>query len=358
MTQQKTLIALVGPTAVGKTDLSIAIAQRYGTEIVSCDSRQIFRDIPIATAAPSADEQKLVKHHFIATHSLDEPMSAADYERQALSIIQQLHTSHDVVLLTGGSMLYLDAVCQGIDEMPDVLPHIRKGVYDRYDREGLEPLLEELHRLDPDYYERVDKKNPKRVLHGLEMCLSTGRPFSSFHRGEKKQRPFRIVKIGLMRPRQELYARIDQRVELMLQDGLEEEARKVYPLRHLNSLNTVGLKEVFMYFDGTYSSLEQAAERICHNTHIYSKKQMTWLLKDPETTWFHPDDKDKIMQYLDKIVPRSWFLSQQNYTKEQFLHRATDNSVVEHTAMFVGSYKMPYLCIGKKKQINLVNLKT
>ncbi len=297
-----TLIALVGPTAVGKTELALKIAERYGAEIISCDSRQIYKEIPIATAAPTAEEQQRIKHHFIGTHRLDSPMSAADFEQQALKVMQQLFDNGKRALLTGGSMLYFDAICHGIDEMPDVKPEIRQAVYERYKSKGLAPLLEELKELDPVYYDRVDKNNYKRVLHGVEMSLSAGQPFSSFHRGEKKKRPFRIIKIGLMRPRQELYQRIDRRVAQMMDQGLVEEAQRVYPHRDLNALNTVGLKEIFAYFDGTYSSLEQAAERICHNTHIYSKKQMTWFLKDPEIVWFHPDDVDKVMAHLVKSL--------------------------------------------------------
>jgi tRNA dimethylallyltransferase len=298
----KTLIVLLGPTGVGKTDLSLRIAARYGSPILSADSRQIYRDIPIATAAATPAQQALVPHYFVGTHALDQTFSAAQFETDALALLDRLFRERDVVVMAGGSMMYIDAVVKGIDEMPNVDPEVRRQVFADYEALGLDEMRARLRLLDPDYYARVDLRNPKRVLHGLEMCLTTGRPFSSFHTGRPKPRPFRILQVGLTRPRPELYARIDARVRRMLADGLEAEARRVYPLRHLNALNTVGLKEMFLYFDGTYT-LAQAEERICHNTHIYCKKQMTWFRRDPNIRWFHPDDEAAVMDYLQQNIP-------------------------------------------------------
>ncbi len=298
---KKTLIVILGPTAVGKTELSLRIAERFASPIVNADSRQIFRDIPVCTAAPTAEELARVKHYFVGTRALDEYFSAAQYETEALKVIEEEFRSHDVLVMSGGSMLYIDAVVKGIDDMPDVEPEIRASVRRQYEAEGLDSILAQLRLLDPVYYDRVDKRNPQRVIHGVEMCLSTGKPFSSFHTGVRKERPFRILQIGLRRERPELYARIDRRVRQMLDTGLIEEARRVFPLRHLNSLNTVGLKEMFLYFDGVYT-LPQAEERICHNTHIYSKKQMTWFQRDFSIHWFHPDRMEDIISFINSEV--------------------------------------------------------
>lgn len=296
----KTLLVILGPTGVGKTELSLQIAEHFGSPIISADSRQIYRDIPICTAAATPAQQARVRHYFVGTHALDEKFSAAQFEIETMTLLEQLFTQLDTVVMTGGSMMYIDAVVKGIDDMPDVDPYIRASVREQYNESGLEPLLAQLRLLDPDYYARVDKRNTQRVIHGVEMCLSTGRPFSSFHTGKRKERPFRIVQIGLQRERQELYWRIDQRVQQMLDDGLEAEARRVFPMRHLNSLNTVGMKEMFMYFDGEYT-LEQAQERICHNTHIYSKKQMTWFKRDKEIHWFDPSQTDEILGFVSNM---------------------------------------------------------
>lgn len=296
----KTLLVILGPTGVGKTELSLQIAEHFGSPIISADSRQIYRDIPICTAAATPAQQARVRHYFVGTHALDEKFSAAQFEIETMALLEQLFTQLDTVVMTGGSMMYIDAVVKGIDDMPDVDPYIRASVREQYNESGLEPLLAQLRLLDPDYYARVDKRNTQRVIHGVEMCLSTGRPFSSFHTGKRKERPFRIVQIGLQRERQELYWRIDQRVQQMLDDGLEAEARRVFPMRHLNSLNTVGMKEMFMYFDGEYT-LEQAQERICHNTHIYSKKQMTWFKRDKEIHWFDPSQNDEILGFVSNM---------------------------------------------------------
>ena len=296
----KTLLVILGPTGVGKTELSLQIAEHFGSPIISADSRQIYRDIPICTAAATLAQQARVRHYFVGTHALDEKFSAAQFEIETMSLLERLFTDLDTVVMTGGSMMYIDAVVKGIDDMPDVDPYIRASVREQYEISGLEPLLAQLRLLDPDYYARVDKRNTQRVIHGVEMCLSTGRPFSSFHTGARKERPFRIVQIGLQRDRQELYGRIDKRVQQMLDDGLEAEARRVFPMRHLNSLNTVGMKEMFMYFEGQYT-LEQAQERICHNTHIYSKKQMTWFKRDKEIHWFDPSQTNEILSFAGNM---------------------------------------------------------
>lgn len=296
----KTLLVILGPTGVGKTELSLQIAEHFGSPIISADSRQIYRDIPICTAAATPTQQARVRHYFVGTHALDEKFSAAQFEIETMALLERLFTELDTVVMTGGSMMYIDAVVKGIDDMPDVDPYIRASVREQYEISGLEPLLAQLRLLDPDYYARVDKRNTQRVIHGVEMCLSTGRPFSSFHTGARKERSFRIVQIGLQRERQELYGRIDKRVQQMLDDGLEAEARRVFPMRHLNSLNTVGMKEMFMYFEGQYT-LEQAQERICHNTHIYSKKQMTWFKRDKEIHWFDPSQTNEILSFAGNM---------------------------------------------------------
>ena len=296
----KTLLVILGPTGVGKTELSLQIAEHFESPIISADSRQIYRDIPICTAAATPAQQARVRHYFVGTHALDEKFSAAQFEIETMSLLERLFTELDTVVMTGGSMMYIDAVVKGIDDMPDVDPYIRASVREQYEISGLEPLLAQLRLLDPDYYARVDKRNTQRVIHGVEMCLSTSRPFSSFHTGARKERPFRIVQIGLQRERQELYGRIDKRVQQMLDDGLEAEARRVFPMRHLNSLNTVGMKEMFMYFEGQYT-LEQAQERICHNTHIYSKKQMTWFKRDKEIHWFDPSQTNEILGFAGNM---------------------------------------------------------
>jgi len=293
----KTLVVLTGPTGVGKTALSLRLAETLGSPILSCDSRQLFREMSIGTAAPTADQLKRIQHYFIASKSIHEPYSAAKFEMEALALLDRLFMNHDTVLMAGGSMLYIDAVCNGIDDMPDVDPLIRNELANLYREKGLEPILEELHRLDPVYFDQVDRKNHKRVIHGLELCRMTGLPFSSFRKDTAKMRPFRILKIGLNRDRQELYDRIDQRVDEMMLQGLEQEARNLYPYRSLNALNTVGYKEMFDYFDG-HSTLEQAVNALKFNTHKYARKQLTWFRRDPEYHWNHPEDPD----FLQKVL--------------------------------------------------------
>ena len=294
-----TLIVLVGPTGVGKTALSIRLAQYFGCSILSADSRQIFREIPIGTAAPSDEERAAVPHYFVGTRSVTEPYSAATFESEVLELLPQVfaESSSFTALLSGGSMMYVDAITKGIDSMPDVPEEVRSAVWERYAAEGLDEILAELRLLDPVYYKAVDPKNYKRVLHSYEVCLATGRPFSSFHTGQQKARPFRIVKVGLTRDREELYERIDKRVELMIEAGMVEEAQRVYPLRSLNALNTVGYKELFSYFDGDIDFAE-AVRLIQRNSRYYARKQLSWWRRDPEIRWFHPDAWEEIIAYI------------------------------------------------------------
>lgn len=296
---KKSLIVLLGPTAVGKTELSLQLAERLGCPIISADSRQLYRDMVVATAAPTREQLARVPHYFIGTLALTDYYSAACYEEEAMALMQELFAHHDTLLLTGGSMMYIDAVCNGIDEIPTISDEVRRAVVTRYEEAGLDVLLEELLRLDPVFYERVDRRNPKRVIHAVEICRMTGQPYSSLRTETKKERPFDIVKIGLTRPRAELYERINSRVDAMMRDGLEAEARRLYPYRHLNALNTVGYKEMFAYFDGTYD-LPTAVEKIKRNTRVYARKQMTWFRRDDTIVWFTPDDRLKLFAYVEK----------------------------------------------------------
>lgn len=299
------LIVLLGPTAVGKTELSICIAQNLGADIISADSRQIFREIPIVTAAPTQDLLDKLKHHFIASHSIKDSYGARAFEDDVIKLLENnLFAKNNIQLMSGGSMMYIDAVCKGIDDIPDVDPKIREQVYQRYETEGLQNILAELKNLDPIYYEKVDHFNYKRVLHGYEICLSTKKPYSSFLLGEKKKRNFDIIKIGLMRDRSELFARINQRVDTMISEGLIDEARSVYPYKELNSLNTVGLKELFLHFDGKIS-LDEAIRLIKKNSRVYARKQMTWWRKDDSLQYFHPDDKEAIWNYINKQITKN-----------------------------------------------------
>lgn len=294
-----TLLVLTGPTGVGKTELSLQLAEHYGAPIISADSRQFYRDIPIGTAAPTAEQLARVKHYFVGQLALTDYYSASCYEEEVLRLLDTLFQEHAYVLLTGGSMMYIDAVCKGIDEIPTITDEVRREVLEHYHRVGLEALCEELRERDPVYYGEVDLKNHKRVIHAIEICRQTGGRYSDLRTRQVKQRPFRIVKIGLIRPREELFDRIARRTEQMMADGLLDEARRVYPLRHLNSLNTVGYKELFAYFDGTMT-FDQAIEKIKRNTRVYSKKQVTWYKKDPDMHWFSPDDKEAIIEYIDE----------------------------------------------------------
>ena len=295
----KVLLLIVGPTGVGKTELALRVAERYGCPIVSCDSRQIFREIPIGTAAPTADEQQRVKHYFIGERSIEEAYNAGQYERDALKLLDALFAEHDVVVMTGGSMLYADAVCKGLDDLPSVPSSVRADVQREYESRGLTWLQSEVQRLDPVYWDEVDRQNPARLAHCVELCRVTGKPYSALRSHTAKERPFRIVKIGLDRPRTQLYARIDERVEQMMAAGLLEEAKAVYPKRALNSLQTVGYKELFAYLDGQYD-LERAVELIQQNSRHYAKRQLTWFRRDKEIHWLNAnDDYEKNSNSID-----------------------------------------------------------
>jgi tRNA dimethylallyltransferase len=300
-TKRKDLIVIIGPTGVGKTELSLRVAERYSTEIVSADSRQLYADLKIGTAAPTDQQLARVKHHLVGTLQLTDYYSAARYEEEAMAIITNLFQSHDNVVLTGGSMMYVDAVCNGIDDIPTVDTETRQLMIQRYEEEGLERLCAELRLLDPEYYNIVDLKNPKRVIHALEICYMTGRTYTSFRTQQKKARPFNIIKVGLTRDREELYERINRRVDIMMEEGLLEEAQRFYDLRSLNSLNTVGYKELYAYMEGT-TTLEFAVEKIKQNSRIYSRKQMTWFKRDESIHWFHPDNEKEIMDYIQQSI--------------------------------------------------------
>ena len=293
-----TLIVLIGPTGVGKTELSLSIAEHFQTCILSADSRQLYQDLKIGTAAPTPSQLARVPHHFVGTLRLTDYYSAAQYEADVLEKLEELFLHNDTVVLTGGSMMYVDAVCKGIDDIPTVDKETRELMLQRYEEEGLETLCAELKILDPEYYQIVDLKNPKRVIHALEICYMTGKTYTSFRTQKHKERPFRIIQIGLTREREELYDRINRRVDEMMQEGLLEEAKSVYPFKHLNSLNTVGYKEIFNYLDGEWS-LDFAIEKIKQNSRIYSRKQMTWFKRNPNIQWFHPEQKEEIMNYIN-----------------------------------------------------------
>ena len=292
-----TLIILLGPTGVGKTELSLRVAERLGAPIISSDSRQLYREIPIGTAAPTPEEMARVRHYMVGTLSLSDYYSASQFESDVLALLERLFKTTHTVVMSGGSMMYIDAVCEGIDDIPTVSPDVRERIYKEFEAEGLAPILAELKEKDPVHYAEVDRNNHKRVIHAVEICRMTGKPYSSFRTHTRKERPFRILKIGLRREREELYDRVNRRVDQMMADGLLEEARRVYPYRHLNALNTVGYKELFKYFDGEWS-LEMAVEKIKRNSRVYARKQMTWFKKDEDITWFHPDDTDGIMDFL------------------------------------------------------------
>ncbi|MDR0393993.1 MAG: tRNA (adenosine(37)-N6)-dimethylallyltransferase MiaA [Tannerella sp.] len=296
----KILFVLLGPTGVGKTALSIHIARHIGSPVISADSRQIYKELPIGTAAPTPGQLNLVGHYFIATHSITDYYSASIFEEEAIPLINKLHESQPHLLLCGGSMMYIDAVCKGIDDMPTITPEIRNALWEQYSREGLSPILEELKKADPVHYHEVDRMNHRRVIHAVEICRMTGKPYSSFRTNRIKERPFKICKIGLTRERPELFERINRRVDEMINEGFVEEARHLYPMRKLNSLNTVGYKELFSYFDGIYT-LEEAVEKIKRNTRVYARKQITWFKRDPQIKWFNPDNKEDVISCIDDL---------------------------------------------------------
>ena len=295
-----TLVVITGPTGVGKTDTAISIAQALSAEIISADSRQLYRDIPIGTAAPTAVQQSLVPHHFVGTLGLEEYYSAAQFESDVMQLLPQLFERSPYAVMCGGSMLYIDAVCKGIDDIPTISDEIRQQVYAEYEQYGLDYMLNRLQTLDPEHYAVVDKKNHKRVVHAVEICLQAGCSYTSLRTNKAKVRPFRIVKIGLNMPREQLFDRINRRVWAMVEAGLLEEARRVYPMRHLNSLNTVGFKEMFAYFDGTMD-YDTAVARIQKNTRVYAKKQLTWYAKDKDMQWFVPGDP-AIIEYIKSQI--------------------------------------------------------
>ena len=295
------LIVLIGPTGVGKTELSLRLAEYYHTDIVSSDSRQLYADLKIGTAAPTSEQLSRVKHHLVGTLGLTDYYSAARYEEEAITIIQELFKENDTVIVTGGSMMYVDAVCNGIDDIPSIDEETRAMMMEKYESEGLENLCAELKLMDPEYYKVVDLKNYKRVVHALEICYQTGKTYTSYRTKQKKERPFNIIKVGLIREREELYDRINRRVDIMMEEGLLKEAEPFFELRHLNSLNTVGYKEIFNFFDGTWE-LPFAIEKIKQNSRIYSRKQMTWFKRDKDIKWFHPDQEKDIIEYCDAII--------------------------------------------------------
>ncbi len=297
----KTLIVIVGPTGSGKTDLSIRVAEHYACPIISTDSRQFYRGIPIGTAQPEREQLERVEHHFIASHELTDEFNCGAYEVVALKRLDELFAERDYVVAVGGSGLYVKALCEGMDDLPEVEPALRSELASRLKIEGLEALVEQLRELDSAFYEVVDRKNPARVLRALEVCIATGKPYSSLRTGVKHQRPFNIVKVGVNMDRTVLYERIDRRVDIMVEMGLEQEARAVYPLRHLNSLQTVGYREMFDYFDGTISR-DEAIELIKRNSRRYAKRQLTWFGRDEQIEWFLPTETKKIIEYIDSKV--------------------------------------------------------
>ena len=297
----KTLIVIAGATGSGKTDLSIHIAQHYQAPIISTDSRQFYRGIPIGTAQPDAEQLAAVEHHFIASHSLTQDFNCGAYEQEALARLEELFKSHDTVVAVGGSGLYIKALCEGMDDLPEVESSLRTSLAEELKTVGVEAMAERLRELDPAFYEVVDRKNPARVLRALEVCIATGKPYSTLRTGKRRERPFGIVKIATDMDRAVLYERIDRRVEIMMEQGLEQEAREVYHLRELNSLQTVGYREMFDYFDGTITR-EEAIELIKRNSRRYAKRQLTWFRRDAEFAWFHPAEKEKIIEYIDAKI--------------------------------------------------------
>lgn len=296
--KEKTLIVVTGPTGVGKTEATLRLAEHFGVPVINADSRQIFAEIPIGTAAPTAAQQARVRHYFVGNHHLEDYYSASLFEEDVLKIINE--ASSKVSLLSGGSMMYIDAVCKGIDDIPTIRPEVRQEMMQLLESEGLEKMCELLHEWDPEHWAVVDRNNPRRVIHALEICKQTGRTYTSFRSNTIKERPFNIIKIGLNRDRETLYQRINQRVLQMIDDGMIEEAQRVYPKRMLNSLNTVGYKELFEYLDGL-TTLDEAIFKIQSSTRRYARKQLTWYKRDAEMTWFSPDNIEEILNYLSTI---------------------------------------------------------
>lgn len=298
----KTLVVILGPTAVGKTEAAMAVAESLGVPIINADSRQVYAELPIGTAAPTAEQQRRVYHHCVGTLHLTDYYSASMYEQEVMQLLADQYARADVALMAGGSMMYIDAVCNGIDDLPTVPQEVRATMKRRYATEGLDALLTELQQMDPEYYDIVDKHNHRRVIHALEICHTAGRTYTSLRTRARRPRPFATLKIGLTRPRDELYDRINRRVEHMVTHGLVDEARRVYALRETNALNTVGYKELFAHFDGRWS-LAEAIERIKGNTRRYCRKQLTWFKRDSTIAWHHPDDIEAIMADVRRRVP-------------------------------------------------------
>lgn len=294
----KRLIVIVGPTGSGKTDLSIRLALHYRAPILSTDSRQVYRGMPIGTAQPTEEQLNTVEHHFIASHDIEDKLSCGEYEVQALACLEKLFAQHDDVVAVGGSGLYVRALCEGMDELPQADEALRRELERRLADEGIGALAEQLRELDPRYYEEVDRSNPARVVRALEVCLQTGRPYSAQRTGVRRERPFRIIKIGVDLPREVLYDRINRRVDAMVAEGLEAEARRLYPHRELNALQTVGYREFFDCFDGRVTR-DEAVELIKRNTRRYAKRQLTWFRRDPGIRWFAPTDDEEMIRYID-----------------------------------------------------------
>ncbi len=297
----KTLIVILGPTGIGKTELSLQVAEHLATPIINADSRQIFSEIPIGTAAPTREQQSRVKHYFVGNHHIDDYYSASMFEEDVMKTLEHIFKESDTALMSGGSMMYIDAVCNGIDDIPTIDEQTRATMKRRLETEGLAALLEELKILDYEHWKIVDHNNPRRVVHALEICKMTGKTYTSFRQNITKKRPFNIVKIGLTLDRATLYDRINRRVEEMIEHGLEAEARSVYDKRELNALNTVGYKEMFEYFDGT-TTLEEAIFKIQSNTRRYCRKQQTWFKRDPSIKWFNPCEIKEIIKHIDSCL--------------------------------------------------------
>ena len=301
MMKDKYLVVIAGPTASGKTATAIKVAKALGTEIISADSRQFYKELPIGTAAPTPEEQAEVQHHMIHNLNVEDKYDVADYEQDVLDLLNQLFVNHNAVVLTGGSGLFIDAVCKGLDSIPDISEEVRNKVDELYKKGGLIALQNEVERIDPEYYSIVDKYNPRRLQRAVEVCYQTGLTYSSFRKNTVKQRDFKIIKVALLWERSELIMRINKRVDIMVNEGLVEEAKAMYPKRHLNSLNTVGYKEIFEHFDGKVS-LGEAIENIKINTRQYAKRQMTWLRKNNDYKWFTVDELDEMLNYINTVI--------------------------------------------------------
>ncbi len=303
MAEKKILVVVLGPTASGKTDVAIRLAKYFDTEIISADSRQFYREIPLGTAAPSKEQLTLVPHHFVGNLSLQQDYNVSQYEKEVLELLKIRFRELDVMIMTGGSGLYVDAVCKGIDQLPDPDPEIRKSLQKKWQQLGITALQQQLQQLDPEFYEQVDRQNPKRLLRALEVCLQTGKKYSELRKNNPQERNFRILKIGLNLPREQLYDRINHRVDGMMEEGWLEEAKSVLPFRHLNALNTVGYKELFTFLEGKMT-LDEAVEKIKTSTRRYAKRQLTWFKKDKDIHWFSPEDKE-IRQFVEEFLAKN-----------------------------------------------------